>query len=476
MTEPNVLLIILDSVRARNLSLYGYPRETTPFLDSLDDVTVYEQARSPSTTSFESHASIYTGLYPPQHGMQEYTQRLRTGATIWDKLRTERTYETAVFSANGFAADPSYGVAVGFDQRVTGGQLLEDLPFPDALDPRSHYSTGVDLIRKLADSDAPVKSFVNHLWVKSSSIPFTPTVKTGEDIYEEQFLTWMSGRDEAWAACLNFQDAHTVYLDKIEPEYERWGNKRLRRLYSEVGHDLREFTTGEHPWWISEAYENLYDGAIRQADARVERIFRGLKEAGVYDDTLIIVTSDHGEAFGERSRVKDDVRLTGHGPGIHEVKTHVPLLMKAPGQSASHTVSDLATNARLPHVVEAMLDDSLEYDDFVPEDAVAVESPGLNRRWDQANLEDGLEVLAEDVRAIYEPSGKFYRKHMTWGEEEGTVLIKDAQSSWKQSNGENGEVAKRFSQLTQEPVLEDDQKGGLNEAAEERLQHFGYID
>lgn len=476
MADKNILLVVLDSVRAKNLSIYGHHRETTPFLESLEDVTVYTQARSPSITSFESHASIYTGLYPPQHGMREYTQRLASGTTIWDQLREEYSYDTAVFSANGFASDYDYGVANGFDTVVNGGQLLRDLPFPEALDPRSHYSTGLSAIREILGADAPLKALANHAWGKASQFSWGPDIATGEDIYESQFLDWVSGKENGWAACVNFQDAHTVYLDKILAEFDRWGDERLRELYSDVGHDLREFTMGVHPWWISEAYEYLYDGAIRQAEARVERIFAALKEQGVYDDTLIVVTSDHGEAFGERSRVRDGVRLAGHGPGIHEVKTHVPLLIKAPGQSSKNVVSTLATNTEFPRVVNACLDGSLEPDGFVPEAPVVVESPGYDRRRTPDQVEEEMEKVTGTARAVYVEEDGAIEKYATWGDDEAKIEIRDAQRSRKVGDSAEGVVNEEFSKLEPQPVRQQDQEDALSDAAKERLKQFGYIE
>jgi len=93
VTEPNVLLVVLDSVRARNTPLYGYSRATTPHLAAFADrSTHYKHAWTPGIGSTQSHASIYTGLQVVAHGLNCADGYL-TAETIWDELN-ERGYET----------------------------------------------------------------------------------------------------------------------------------------------------------------------------------------------------------------------------------------------------------------------------------------------------------------------------------------------------------------------------------------------
>jgi arylsulfatase A-like enzyme len=476
MARPNILLIILDSVRARNTSLHGHPRTTTPSIESLArEATVYEQARSPSITSFESHASIFTGLYPSEHGMRTYDDRLRPDATIWAELRDDHGYETAVFSANGFATGEEYGIASGFDTVVTGGQLLDDLPFPDGLDPRSHYHTGIDALTRIKDHGRPFGSLANHLLVRNGDrIPFSLDIERGERIYETQFVDWYRSQSGPWAACLNFQDAHTAYLGDA-PSYDEWGGPELRGLYDDVGHDLIEFTRGDHPWWLSEAYEHLYDGCIRKADARVGRLVDSLREAGTLEETLVVVTSDHGEAFGEYSRVRPDVRLAGHGPGVHEVKVHVPLVVKLPGQTAGRRVDAPASLVRFPSVVRASVEGERRTDGFVPERPVLVESNGFETRHADEEIVGPLERLTGHARAVYEESDDSLVKCVTWGDDDCTVAVRDAQVSYRMSDDGATAVESAFRTLDDAGVTVA-RGDALSEATEERLRNFGYIE
>lgn len=88
--KPNILLVVMDSVRASNTSLYGHENETTPFLESLaESSTVYEQARSSGSWSLPSHTSLFTGYNVAEHGIVEPENRLEEGHTIFETLRDE---------------------------------------------------------------------------------------------------------------------------------------------------------------------------------------------------------------------------------------------------------------------------------------------------------------------------------------------------------------------------------------------------
>jgi arylsulfatase A-like enzyme len=131
--KPNVLLVILDSVRARNTSLQGHANETTPFLSELaSEATTFTQARAPSTWSLPSHVSLFTGLHPAEHRVTGRDVRLEPGHTVWEHLRDEHGYATGVFSSNPFLCAAPVGLESAFETSV--GQA--DLPFRDALDPR----------------------------------------------------------------------------------------------------------------------------------------------------------------------------------------------------------------------------------------------------------------------------------------------------------------------------------------------------
>jgi arylsulfatase/arylsulfatase A len=111
----NVLLIIADSLRAHNTSVYGYHRDTTPFLETLANESIkYDKAIAPSTWSLPSHASMFTGLQAEEHQLLGTDSALGEYETIWNDFQ-DAGYSTGVFSANPFITEPSYGLTAGFD-------------------------------------------------------------------------------------------------------------------------------------------------------------------------------------------------------------------------------------------------------------------------------------------------------------------------------------------------------------------------
>lgn len=112
-SRPNVLLVVLDSVRAMNCSLHGAPRATTPFLDRFaTEARTYTQARAPSNWSLPSHVSLLTGLETHEHGVTVH-DALRPGNTVFDDLAAAG-YATGVFSENGFLTGDAFGLSAAF--------------------------------------------------------------------------------------------------------------------------------------------------------------------------------------------------------------------------------------------------------------------------------------------------------------------------------------------------------------------------
>jgi arylsulfatase A-like enzyme len=479
MTDrPNVLLIVLDSVRAANCSLHGHVHETTPELERLaDESIVYEQARAPGTWSLPSHTSMFTGYHVVEHGVTRTHHKLKPGNTIWEELATDG-YDTGVFSENTWITDMDVGLKDGFET-VEGAR---NLPFPDAVDPSNfvlsegqgrylaylrHCLTRDDTLRSLANG-----VFTKIAWDYPHLLPDRFTASTPARVYADLFLDWEAERDGPWAACVNFMDAHMPYLP--DEEYDRWGGQELRRLQDDMDDQVWEFNGGQRPWWQRRALEGLYDGAIAQADAQVGRIVDALRNRGVLDDTLLVVTSDHGEGFGERSHVRPDARLSGHGQGIHDCLLHVPLVVRPPGGGAER-VTDLATLTAFPEVVRAARDGGVP--SFAPDESVIASSHGLEEPMEERALRYAGDLYLFDghCRAVYEPLDGDVRKFAGWRDRRVTVDVFGAACSLRRSFDDGGRVDEVFSGTEDVGVREE--SGGvedLDEATKRRLEDLGY--
>jgi arylsulfatase A-like enzyme len=482
MTDPNVLLIVMDSVRAGNTSLHGHEHETTPYLRGLaDEATVYEQGRSPGTWSLPSHTSIFTGYHVMEHGITRARHKLRPGHTIYEELG-ETGYATGVFSENTWITDMDVGLRDAFET-VEGAR---NLPYPDAVDPSNFVlSEGqgkyAKFLRYCLERDDTAKSLANGVFTKVAwdyprLLPSRFKSSTPARVYADLFLDWEAERDGPWAACVNFMDGHLPYLP--DDEYDRWGGKRLRKLQDGMDDQVWEFNGGQRPWWQRKALEGLYDGTIRQMDAQLRRIVETLDDRGELENTLLVVTADHGEGFGEPSRIRPDARVAAHGAGIHEALQHVPLVVKRPGQSEGAVVEEPASLTEFPRVVRAAREGGAGTGAFVPDEPVVVSSHGLEEPMEERALRytDDLYRFNGDARAVLVREDGRTRKYLSWRDERCRVDVVDAKASWRAADTDDGVVDDRFASIRDRGVREEREGApDVDAATEERLKDLGYM-
>ncbi|WP_254840521.1 sulfatase [Natronomonas marina] len=481
--EPNVLLVVLDSVRAKNAGLYGHARETTPFLaEFAEEATVYEGARTPGARSITGHASLFTGRTVEGHGLTSADRRLRPGTTVFETLQSAG-YETAVFSENVWITDVDIGLRRGFDT-VVGPQ---NVPFPEALDARRFVAEAgrgnyAEFLRAAAESGRPLRSLANGAATKLAADyprlnPFDSSPPG--DVYLDRFLEWHDDRDGPWAACLNLMDAHRPYEPR--PEHDVWGDDELRSLQERVPNDWQLLSRPEG-WWKLFAVESLYDGAIRQADALVERLVATLRRRGELEETLLVITSDHGEGFGEPSRVRPGIRVAGHNTALHEVILHVPLVVRFPGEGDGERVSGLASVAEFPAAVADAREGAAGPDSFRTDTAYATSygllmDDQLRSRAERYGNPDELEGFNDRLRAVYEDDGDTVRKHVAWGDRRAvTVRIRDATTAYVEREIDPAEVDERFEAVDDAGLVEEGAGiDAVDEGTQKRLEDLGYM-
>lgn len=315
---PNVVFIIWDTVRAWNVSLYGYPRATTPFLEEWARSGVaFEHAYSTASWTLPSHSSMFTGRYPHELSA-DYSSPLNSAPRTIAEVFRDHGYETAGFVANTFYCSEESGLSRGFvhyaDFRYSAGQLL----------------LGSALVRTVYEN-AELRSTLG--------LQEIPGRKTA-DLINEQFLTWLDNRDpRPFFAFLNFFDAHDPYLPP--PPFDTlFGPKDVRR--NPVIVETRRMSAQQ----IANEM-NAYDGGIAYMDARLRRLIEELRRRDLYDNTIFIITSDHGEQFGEHG-------LISHGNSLYTAGLHVPLLIVAPGRLAPGRVNSWVSTRDLAETVRQL--------------------------------------------------------------------------------------------------------------------------
>ncbi len=310
--QPNVLFLVLDTVRGDELSTYGYPRATTPNIDRLATRGVlFERATATSSWTLASHGSMFTG---------HFSGRLDLGFKYpyrGDETTLAEAFRARGYECTGFVANLNYtawdsgldrGFARWFDYRVSPTQVVKSsyLGMSAIVDSLLRSRTPRDAWRTLRDHE---------LFVDPN--PYSDSRDASELV--DRLLEWQANRGSAatrpYFAFVNFFDAHTP-LQPPERLRSRFASKPKAR--------------------------DLYDASLFFIDEQIGRLLATLEQRGALRNTLVVLTADHGEHFGDHGRF-------GHGNSLYMPLLHVPLVLAFPGHlpagvrvSSSMSLRDIA--------------------------------------------------------------------------------------------------------------------------------------
>lgn len=302
---PNVVFITIDTVRAANLSVYGYARPTTPNLEHLATRgVVFDAAFSTASWTLPSHASMFTGRWPHELSVDYDAPLDATFPTLAEFLGSHG-YATAGFAANLAYVGRGSGLARGF-------QHFEDYPRSPG-----QIASSSTLVRTVADNFRVRRLVENDEHLNRVE---------AEDL-NTRALKWLDRHGEApFLLFLNYFDAHEPYLPP-PPFDRRFGPMRAHGKHSPLHHWLWNPAVGYSNMGDGERREEVdaYDGALASLDARLGEFLDALDHRGLTDNTVVVVTSDHGEEFGEHG-------VYDHGYSLYQFSLHVPLLIATPGR------------------------------------------------------------------------------------------------------------------------------------------------
>jgi arylsulfatase len=308
MARPfNVVIVVVGGGRADHLSCYGYARPTSPILDDLAQEGVrFANAFTTAGWTLPAHAALLTGLHSVSHGATSESPQLQARLpTLAERLRGAG-YRTAAFSPNPWVS-PRTGLGRGFDAFFT--QRYES---PLAMRAVALGRRAADRLLKRSDRGARRTNVAALRWLASVEQPFFAYVH-----YDEARLPALAPPPfERLFAADTAAAARAREVNEDATLRARWPARLADRDRSLL--------------------MSLYDGALRYVDQCAGELVEGLKELGVWDDTLLVATADHGESFGEHD-------IVGHGFGLYEEVLHVPLLMRGPGHlPAGYVIDELA--------------------------------------------------------------------------------------------------------------------------------------
>lgn len=340
---PDVLFLVLDSVRTDRVSHYGHSRETTPVLDRLaSEATVFENAYAPAPWTLPSHCSMFTGLFPSEHGVtdgfSDSTSVLPEDVdTITERL-AGRGYSTAGFSNNPWVGQLS-GLTAGFDTFVEWDLENSRSSTGDVLTRRdSLYSRLHGLLGQLGRQPLYLlkrRFFTRTLvrranrWIERSAERPSPTFT---------FLNLMEAHSPYFPPKSAFQSLDLAPPGPLEP---RLLNTKL--LAYVMG--KRDLAPEDR-----ERVLEYYDASLRYQDRKVGELFETMREQGSFDGTLIVVCADHGKTLGDYDRSEVPPHYT------RNININVPCLVKYPGQTRARHVTEPFELVELFDTVERAVD------------------------------------------------------------------------------------------------------------------------
>ncbi len=288
---PNVLLITLDTTRADRLGCYGWEGAETPNIDALAERGArFDFALSTAGITPMSHASILTGLNPYSHGLRVFHGAAGNKlspeiATLPERL-SKAGYQTGGF-VSAYPLSPYYGLNQGFDT----------------------YSTGIEDTIAGIDLSQPVRSLQENVLLDNDR----SRVQRRADATTSEALEWLKARDasDPWFAWIHFFDAHDISL--VPPA--EWAQ----------AHGV-SYDAAPHQRDLA-SREAFYDMEIAWMDAQLGRLNRWLEESGQLEDTIVVLTADHGQGLtrGQKLHSWSRHRL------IYQWSIHVPLIIAGAG-------------------------------------------------------------------------------------------------------------------------------------------------
>lgn len=348
---PNIIMIVMDTVGAKHMSLYGYERKTTPNLDKFaENSTVYTRCFAPACWTIPSHASMFTGLYPSQHGAFEGMFYLSENIQHLVPALKMAGYQTLGITSNSLVS-PSTGLCRSFDSFHDLAALSMDkfINLIDA-DHRTHdelderLTKGASIKEKIEilfgfiiekkDFKTVFKRCYDSIYGRINNIiDPTPLIKSSRftkktlEIFRDFVIH--QNTDKLFFLFINFLEAHEMYTPPWKwRKYSKWSDRQgivMEDFFYKEKNDNIDF--------LMNIYCKLYDDELIFLDYIIENIHQEVSKTSFYDNTIIIITSDHGEHFGEKE-------IYGHFLSLYNELIWVPLIIKYPKEMNKIGIDD----------------------------------------------------------------------------------------------------------------------------------------
>jgi arylsulfatase A-like enzyme len=385
--SPNVLLIVMDTVRADRLSLYGYRRATTPNLEQLAKRGIrFDNVRATAPWTLPSHASMFSGRWPHQIGVHWNTPLRPNFPTLAEYLGSHG-YATAGFAANTYYCSYDTGVDRGFTH-------FEDYELDLLAAARTAYAvdTVYQGVFRLAWNfgspfyGGPLLAFQDFVlgWGIDRD-------RISAHAINQKLGEWLARRREPsrpFFAFLNYFDAHEPYVPPTIAEH-RFGLQPQGLADARVLYGWRDANKQELSLYHQTLARDSYDNCLFYLDGQLGELFEELQRRGELDRTLVIVTSDHGEGLGEHN-------LFDHGESLYRTEIGAALVIVPPARSRFQgVVNEFVSLRNLPATIVELV--GLEANSPFP-------GPSLSNLWRRASPNPDLNAIDGVVSELTAPN------------------------------------------------------------------------
>lgn len=474
--NPNLLVIVLDTVRARSTTVGG--RHITPTLAAeMEHGTTFKNAIAPSTWSLSSHASLFTGTYPTEHGATLSTEYLQDDQTTLAERLSATGYRTGIFTANLYLSG-AFNMSRGFNESsfAVRSKLFSDGISVDEFILRENWNGQLELGKTILQEAASgnAKNVANLVYGKLDSMLGERSGENDHDrrkqwdetIVDHAARFLKSGSDDQPFFCfVNLLAAHGPWgyneslLRSIDVDPSEYGTDEEWEAVAAMSENQWPYAAGELSFddCEQEMLELLYEAWVHRADEYAGDLLEALDEAGHRDDTLVVLTADHGEVIAED-------RILGHTASLKDESLRVPLVVSGPGVG----VDTIESVVSLKDLYGTLLDrtgidtDAASWFDEVQRGEALAETHGV----DPDDIRSHLDEIPDEMMRFFQHRRRVYT-------DEGMV------ERWYDSEKVIGDtsILPRLNKIVENlTVVNTDVEGTeITEEVSDRLEQLGYM-
>ncbi|HTF89906.1 MAG TPA: sulfatase [Planctomycetota bacterium] len=344
--KPNVVFIVIDTLRPDHLGCYGSARATSPNLDAwAGDAVVFDRAMSAAPWTAPSLLSLMTSLYPSVHGVAHFPSpgQMSERVTTLAEVLKQQGYATGAFTEGGYAKK-QFGLGQGFDVYPADPGDTTDDPSPKYEEASRVAATVERSLRWLDDvvDEAPFFLFFHTYEVHEPNRPPASDVRRFRPEYDEEgeaadharVIEFLQAKGELDARESRLVYEHLVYCPNMRDE-------RLAGLREKLSKSDLVSLRAER----TQFSRDLYDAEILYTDRELQPLLARLGVEALRENTIVVIVSDHGEGFGEHNAL-------GHGRVLHDEALRVVLMLRAPGVAARRVGDVVRTIDVMPTVLD----------------------------------------------------------------------------------------------------------------------------